>query len=110
MEAIDKACDYVLSGLGTKKNAVLMDGLFGKAAPLVGLSLIGAIATATGAMTGGRKPGSPVASAGEIAKSLKPKDEVHLEFTLRDARGGSAPLSASFPRRRARVVRMSLHH
>jgi hypothetical protein len=47
-------------------------------------------------MTGGKKPGSPLASAGEIAKSLKPKDEIQLEFTLRDLHGGSVLLSSVF--------------
>jgi hypothetical protein len=97
MEASDKACDFVLySGLAVKKGGGLMDGLVGRAAPLVGLTPIGAIGNAAGAIAGGKKQGAPAVSAAELAKSLKSKDEVHFEFTLRDAHRDNAPLANAF--------------
>ena len=97
MEANDKACMYVLfSSLGTKKSAGVLEGLLGKAAPLANLTPIGAIGSAGAAVTGGKKPGAPLANAAEVAQSLKPKDQVNFEFTLREARGGATALSDVF--------------
>ncbi len=104
MEAADKSCDYVLySALGTKKGSGLIDGVLGKAVPLVGLTPIATAGNAADATTGGKGTSSLLTSAGEIAKTLKPKDEVHLEFTLRDLPGVTTPLSSVFSAQAGKV-------
>src|SRR5262249_41658995 len=81
LEAVDKGCDFLLaSTLGDKKSAGIMDSVLGKAAPLMSLTPVGNIGAAAGTIAGGKKPASsPSMNAGDIAKSLKAKDEVMLD-------------------------------
>jgi hypothetical protein len=102
MEAVDKGCDFLLtSTLNSKKgagilvdirreDAVFLDSLL-KAAPLASLTPIGGIGAAAGALAGagGKKSGPSLMDASEIAKSLKAKDEVLLDYSLRDMHSGT---------------------
>ena len=91
MEAVDKGCDFLLtSTLNSKKGAGILDSLL-KAAPLASLTPIGGIGAAAGALAGagGKKSGPSLMDASEIAKSLKAKDEVVLDYSLRDMHSGT---------------------